>query len=373
MTIEFAAALLYTVFMITAVVSALLCLDHYFSSDEPKRLRHLLYLAFSQLAWTLCWLEILLIMMNSPWAVYMAMPSLLVFMTAIVFLYHFLYLITSMGERLHFSPVHYIVPVVLTLGMAIWSHTVPFDERAQILFSTVLINRDMSLFNMVYSLFPMSFSIYGVIYGVLALLRAFRYRREIGNYAADQGRTSLDWLFLFLMGVCVAILIPPFSVLSINIGVPVWMHVFLLWIPPGVTYMVYNAIKGNYVVVKPQVQEDDTTDSRTLTRHRFERYMAEKKPYLNPDLCITDMAVDLCTNRTYLSNFINREYGMNFRTLVNNYRLQELTRLRMEPSDTQRNSLELIKAAGFSNYNSYLASSESKFKKNLLSNDSYYD
>jgi AraC-like DNA-binding protein len=359
--------------MVTAIVSALLCLDHYFSVGAPRSLRHLLYLAFSQLAWTLCWLEILLIMMNSPSAVYLAMPSLLVFMTAIVCLCHFRYLITSMGERLRFSPGHYIIPIVLTVGMAIWSNTVPFDERAQILFSTLPLNRDMSLFNIVYSLFPLSFSLYGIVYGVLSFRRAFRFRREIGNYAADEGRTSLNWIFMFLIGVCVAIFIPPFSVLSVNIGIPIWMHLFLLWIPPGVIYLTYNAIKGNYIIVKPHTHTEEDAAGRALTRHRFERYMAEKKPYLNPDLCITDMMTDLCTNRTYLSGFINKEYGMNFRTLINNYRLQELNRLRLEPTDKPRSSLELIKAAGFSSYNSYLASSEHKFKKNLLSNNARHD
>ena len=45
---------------------------------------------------------------------------------------------------------------------------------------------------------------------------------------------------------------------------------------------------------------------------RFHREMCirdSRKPYLNPEFKITDMARDLVSNRTYISAFINREYG----------------------------------------------------------------
>ena len=42
------------------------------------------------------------------------------------------------------------------------------------------------------------------------------------------------------------------------------------------------------------------------------------------------MARDLFSNRTYISAFINREYGVNFNRFINNYRLKEVERLRSE-------------------------------------------
>ncbi|MEI3096093.1 MAG: hypothetical protein V8T33_07025 [Parabacteroides distasonis] len=47
---------------------------------------------------------------------------------------------------------------------------------------------------------------------------------------------------------------------------------------------------------------------------------------------ITDLAAGLSTNRSYLSAFINKEYGMNFCRLINRCRLMALDRLRVSPA-----------------------------------------
>ena len=59
-----------------------------------------------------------------------------------------------------------------------------------------------------------------------------------------------------------------------------------------------------------------------LGKERVEKYLEDKKPYLNPEFKITDMAKDLFSNRSYISAFINREYGMNFNRFINHYRLR---------------------------------------------------
>ncbi len=63
--------------------------------------------------------------------------------------------------------------------------------------------------------------------------------------------------------------------------------------------------------------------------------------------------MDLNTNRTYLSNFINREYGMNFSRWINRLRLQELERIRFDPTCRKLSGMELVVQAGVSNYRAY--------------------
>jgi YesN/AraC family two-component response regulator len=62
-----------------------------------------------------------------------------------------------------------------------------------------------------------------------------------------------------------------------------------------------------------------------LTRKQFEKYMQNARPYLKSDLKITDLVSDLQINRTYISSFINSEYGMNFSNYINTLRLMSLT------------------------------------------------
>lgn len=55
---------------------------------------------------------------------------------------------------------------------------------------------------------------------------------------------------------------------------------------------------------------------------QFVTYMATKKPYLNPDLSITDVAFALRSNRTYISVLINENFEMNFREYINEQRIE---------------------------------------------------
>jgi AraC-like DNA-binding protein len=361
---EFLAAMLFAVIITTFLVTIITCMHYYVALGKRKARHHLLYLSAGMLFSVCCWQEVLFIMMNLKLAIYLDMPLLLCSMLAIVTLYHFLYFIIGSGQRLHFSPWHYIVPVILTAGMSVWTYTgSTWEERERLTFSMEPIDWDAPLFDIVYPLQSIMFTIYGIIYGVLALRRFNRYKKTINNYAANEERTSLGWIQFFLIIVACSLTAPALSVLSPNLSIPFGWHAILFIIPMGTVYLGYNVVKGNYVLI--QALPDSQTEEQTtrVTRYRFEHYMKEKKPYLNPELCITDMLHDLCTNRTYLSNFINQEYGVNFKTLINDYRLNELKTLRMDAANRGKSTLELLKAAGFSSYRSYRMSHKNKYEK----------
>ena len=65
-------------------------------------------------------------------------------------------------------------------------------------------------------------------------------------------------------------------------------------------------------------------------REVLETWMEQEKPYLNPDLRLTDLQRVLPINRTYLSQFINTEYGCSFYRFVTRYRIEEAKRLMRE-------------------------------------------
>ncbi len=129
-------------------------------------------------------------------------------------------------------------------------------------------------------------------------------------------------------------------------------------LPTFVFYMMlcYNMLDKNYLIVQPEALkvEDMPPNLPALDRKRLERYLREKKPYLDPKLRITDLAAGLSTNRSYLSAFINKEYGMNFCRLINRCRLMALDRLRVSPANAGKTNMELVLMAGFSGYRNYL-------------------
>ena len=100
-------------------------------------------------------------------------------------------------------------------------------------------------------------------------------------------------------------------------------------LPTFVVYLIicYNLITYNYEVIEPETEEGEGKSPTTLDRERFERYLRENKPHLNPKACITNLAAGLNSNRTDISCFINQEYGMSFSRFINSLRLKELERL----------------------------------------------
>ena len=87
---------------------------------------------------------------------------------------------------------------------------------------------------------------------------------------------------------------------------------------------------------------------------RFKALMAEKKPYLNCKLSIEAVAVNLGTNKSTLSKLINERFGMNFRQLINSYRVKEA--IDLYSNDNSLTMDELRAASGFNSVSTFTAS-----------------
>jgi AraC-like DNA-binding protein len=98
----------------------------------------------------------------------------------------------------------------------------------------------------------------------------------------------------------------------------------------------------------------------------FERYFRNHKPYLNPHLTLSDLTGPFGYNRTYLSKFINRVYGMNFNRYINSCRLREMDRLLAAPGHRHKYPEALYAQAGFSSYRNYMNAKEKLHKNTVI-------
>lgn len=185
-------------------------------------------------------------------------------------------------------------------------------------------------------------------------LQAVHRRLLVGGAAYLLGLAGLA-VQVFIL-VCV-----PVPLAGLLLDMETFSSSYFVWLgvlPTFVFYMMlcYNMLDKNYLIVQPEAlkTEDMPPDLPALDRKRLERYLREKKPYLDPKLRITDLAAGLSTNRSYLSAFINKEYGMNFCRLINRCRLMALDRLRVSPANAGKTNMELVLMAGFSGYRNYL-------------------
>ena len=87
--------------------------------------------------------------------------------------------------------------------------------------------------------------------------------------------------------------------------------------------------KEEQTVAKPEASGEEDGDAGEWSSYKaaLEQWMEREKPYCNPEFRLLDLCEVLPLNRTYLSQFINTEYGCSFYQLVTNYRIEEAKRL----------------------------------------------
>jgi len=93
-------------------------------------------------------------------------------------------------------------------------------------------------------------------------------------------------------------------------------------------------------------EEEEEDPLKAEYRANLEQWMATEKPYVNPDFRLTDLRQILPMNRTYLSQFINTEYGCSFFQYATNYRIEEAKRLMREHPDMKLQ--DVAEHSGFS-------------------------
>lgn len=281
--------------------------------------------------------------------------------------------------------------------MLVWSVFVPFDVQVRLAADRGAIVADYPFYSRFFLSKPILCLLFNMVYSVLAFVRLIRYYRYIGNIDTRL-RPSAGWVIAMISMMVVTMALT--LIMSINargtvlftgiyitttvitallqliLGYNIIRRNFLLYMPLPLSA---GVIKGKTEVAEKKngltvTQSEDATPNRKraytrrtplaetsegeiryrkLTRVYFEAYMNNVRPWLDPQLKITDLLEPLQTNRTILSGFVNQTYGMNFNRYVNSLRLAELDRLRGEPENAGKDSSILLKKAGFASLRTY--------------------
>lgn len=80
---------------------------------------------------------------------------------------------------------------------------------------------------------------------------------------------------------------------------------------------------------------------------KIKSYMKERKPYLDPDITLSDLANELDIGRNALSFAINSGFRQNFFNFINKYRVEEVISFFDDPEKENLNLLNLAYDAGF--------------------------
>lgn len=315
---------------------------------------------------------------------------LLSVLLAMVLFYHFLHYATRPGVR--FSRLHYVIPLLIFIVLLSFKLMLPAvwtQEGVRALLIIALL--------------------FGIVYSLLTLLGMQRYFIEL---TANQKKThSMNMLqtvvyiveailfpvvFVFFPlvggqtpGVLISSLLMVSILLALKSNIPLTYTMIRHYTsfetqnrslfeelvpvePPPASksdvekvdnYMQNTGASASEERVKeqlsgPQKAKKHSKPIKTLPpgfdKKMFNNFMRRSKPFLDPAITIADVAKALESNRTYVSEFVNKAYKMNFSSYINLCRLREMNRLLALPKNSGRTPAELIPKTGFGTMRNYL-------------------
>ncbi|GHU79459.1 hypothetical protein FACS1894145_3660 [Bacteroidia bacterium] len=221
-----------------------------------------------------------------------------------------------------------------------------------------------------------------VYYGFIARLLVRYYRRA--NGADVPVRKPARWMVFLIVLLLISVFSSAMStLLSRNeMAASVWTAVTTFCMSGQYIVLTFHIVRRRYLpyVVYPEPEEEVETKeeevekeeesgeqeddrrfhSGKLTRQRVNAYFRKEKPYQQTDFKITDLAEAMDVNRSVMSGFINKAYGMNFNRFLNQWRMRELERLQALPSNKEKNISKLIGKAGFTEERQYQRTKKNK-------------
>lgn len=242
--------------------------------------------------------------------------------------------------------------------------------------------------------------IYSVV--VLAFLARLlvRYNRFIRNNYSNLERINLDWLYSVVVVFVVCIVVWTIYLFNHNYYMKSVYYIISLiaWImliarskkQIEVTFDTATTRKCHFATTQGECSQlveesapieesaaEEEIDSNTsqLTEQmkaQLNELMTVREIYLDSRLTLSDLAAELGTNRTYLSNYLNRELNVSFYDYVNSFRVKRACR--MIDSDPDVSVHDIVESCGFNSVSTFRRSftreigrTYGEYRKNVLS------
>ena len=122
----------------------------------------------------------------------------------------------------------------------------------------------------------------------------------------------------------------------------------------------YICFNRSFSVDQLDIDEDNDKEIKALNANdeteaigrKIETLMVEQHYFIKKDLKITDLAKEIGSNRTYVSNYINRTFNSSFSDYINSMRIEYAKKLLENPSDNKK-LVQIADESGFANEQSF--------------------
>jgi len=229
-------------------------------------------------------------------------------------------------------------------------------------------------FRLIYGL---SFFISITTYSIIAFIFINRHQRNIQNLASyTSGKITLSWLLVisisfyvtyvavFILGVYVIFAKDPTydPTLPSYFGLTFFAFAFSFYgfKQPGIFNEILTEHRTLNKGMVPEIIPESKYERSGLKekdaknyQQQLVRFMEEEKPYLDVDLTIHDISIQLDIPRHYLTQVINGLMGKNFYTFINEYRIEEVKKLLVNEEFSKYTLTSIAFEAGFNSKSSF--------------------
>ncbi len=319
---------------------------------------------------------------------YTQFPHLLrVFSQLLFLLFPLLYLQVKylISKHSHFerSDLLHLIPWLLMIILNFGFYISSAEEKL------ILSRNDTLYYQVIAILSEEIIAIQGVVYSILGLKMLSKYERKIKDYQSNIDKMILKFqyigislsLFAWIIGI-IGIHLEFFHV-EINLDLFIFVYLTLVLF---IYVISYSALKspeiykldesqikvmfrknqdnkpwGNDkpIAVKTIVETSDKVDQFSddpiaeEINNKLLDFIDTEKPYLNPELSLQELADNVEVKRHHLSNVINQKHNKNFYEFINQYRIEEVKALMVDPKNRNYKLMSLAYDAGFNSKASF--------------------
>ena len=137
----------------------------------------------------------------------------------------------------------------------------------------------------------------------------------------------------------------------------IWAICFIIF------HLLYYSLRQEWIPQAQDMESEETGVSRNFVSQmggKLEEYIREKELYLNPKLSLSDLAVEMGTNRSYLSNCLNNELGITFYDYINSFRLEKAKEI-LDDSGFEGCIEDVAIRSGFNSVSTFRRSFQKKY------------
>ena len=283
------------------------------------------------------------------------------------FLYLYIQTLVSSKQRLSWKDLFHMLPFIFFNLYILISSFQPLSSEK--------LNIEKLSWNFDPPLLFLFFLILTVLSGTIYFILTVRLFRKLDikifnnySYSADIDLKWLRWLVLvfgivWTILICVTVIHHVFNMFSMVFctdGLFLSLSAFVILIG-------YLGLKQKVIFSTADFEEFIGT-SKPLAKYagsrlteseakqyaeKLSEYMKSSRPYLNPELTLSQLAGDLGISSHFLSQVINEKFGLNFFDFINGYRVEEFKERTFDPKYSNFSLLGIALECGFNSKSAF--------------------